>query len=144
MFFTSSVVFFHFSFLFTTLFGNRQSDTHVLCFFLLHLFNSDYFWLHVRHRRCCIMFLFGPFPYNLLLCITNGLWFLGLSVYLESGYGNKLSSPLKLYIQNLLKVAQLKNKNSFMLPNKEMLILVSVFRPIWKDHMGPSGLQKRR
>lgn len=27
----------------------------------------------------------------------------GLSVYLESGYGNKLSSPLKLYIQNLLK-----------------------------------------
>ncbi|GFY95334.1 acyl-CoA N-acyltransferases (NAT) superfamily protein [Actinidia rufa] len=27
----------------------------------------------------------------------------GLSVYLESGYGNKLSSPVKQYIQNLLK-----------------------------------------
>lgn len=31
-------------------------------------------------------------------------WFLGLSVCLKSGHGNKLSSPVKHYIQSLLKV----------------------------------------
>ena len=30
--------------------------------------------------------------------------FIGLSVHLKSGRGDKLSSPIKQYIQNLLKV----------------------------------------
>lgn len=54
-----------------------------------------YFMNNVCGVQCCSVL------FKLIFVLT---WLLGFSVYLESGCGDKLSFPIKQYVQNLLKV----------------------------------------